>query len=132
MNSRMEETDRAFVDRARTGDAEAFRVLVELHSRSLFGLAYRMTGNEADAEDVVQDSFLRAYRQLRAFDDRSSFGSWLYRIVVNCSLDLMRARKRRAERMQPADAEMDDPLAALPALDPGPDQIGRASCRERG
>ena len=132
MNSRMEETDRAFVDRARTGDAEAFRVLVERHSRSLFGLAYRMTGNEADAEDVVQDSFLRAYRQLRAFDDRASFGSWLYRIAVNCSLDLMRVRKRRAERMQPADAEMDDPLAALPALDPGPDRLAMSGeIRER-
>ena len=119
----MEQTDRAFVANARTGDAEAFRVLVERHSRSLFGLAYRMTGNESDAEDVVQDSFLRAYRQLGAFDDRASFGSWIYRIAVNCSLDLMRARKRRSERMQPADPEMDDPIAALPALDPGPDRL---------
>lgn len=123
MNSRMEETDRAFVERARTGDAEAFRALVERHSRTLFGLAYRMTGNEADAEDVVQESFLRAYRQLAAFDDRASFGSWIYRIAVNCALDLMRSRKRRAERFQPAGPEMDDPVAALPALDPGPDRL---------
>ena len=63
----MEPTDRAFVASARTGDAEAFRVLVERHSRALFGLAYRMTGNESDAEDVVQESFLRAWRQLDKF-----------------------------------------------------------------
>ena len=123
MNSRMEPTDAAFVSRARTGDAEAFRALVERHSRSLFGLAYRMTGNESDAEDVVQDSFLRAYKQLGAFDERSSFGSWIYRITVNCSLDLMRVRKRRSELMQPADPEMDDPVAALPSSDPTPERL---------
>jgi RNA polymerase sigma-70 factor (ECF subfamily) len=132
MNSRMEATDRAFVSRARTGDAEAFRVLVERHSRSLFGLAYRMTGNESDAEDVVQDSFLRAYRQLGAFDDRASFGSWVYRIAVNCSLDLMRARRRRSEQVQSADPEMDDPIAALPSPDPPPDRLAMSGeIRER-
>src|ERR1035437_2008868 len=123
MYSRMEPTDRALVSGARKGDADAFRVLVERHSRSLFGLAYRMTSNESDAEDVVQDSFLRAYRQLGAFDDRAGFGSWIYRIAVNCSLDLMRARKRRSERMQSAGTEMEDPIAALPALGPGPDSL---------
>jgi RNA polymerase sigma-70 factor (ECF subfamily) len=119
----MEPTDVAYVSKARTGDADAFRVLVERHSRALFGLAYRMTGNESDAEDVVQESFLRAYRQLGAFDDRAGFGSWIYRIAVNCSLDLMRARRRRSERIESADAEMDDPIAALPALGPGPDRL---------
>jgi RNA polymerase sigma-70 factor (ECF subfamily) len=128
----MELTDVAYVSKARTGDADAFRALVERHSRTLFGLAYRMTGNESDAEDVVQDSFLRAYRQLGTFDDRASFGSWIYRIAVNCSLDLMRARKRRSERMQSADTEMDDPIAALPALGPGPDRLALSGeIRER-
>ena len=132
MYSRMEPTDRALVSRARKGDADAFRVLVERHSRSLFGLAYRMTGNESDAEDVVQDSFLRAYRQLGAFDDQAAFGSWVYRITVNCSLDLIRARKRRSEQMQPADAEMDDPSAALPSPDPAPDRLALSGeIRER-
>ena len=56
------------VARARQGDSEAFRSLVERHSRSAFRLAFRMTGNEHDAEDVVQDSFLRAYRQLGRFE----------------------------------------------------------------
>ena len=56
-----------------------------------------MTGNQQDAEDVVQESFLRAWRQLGKFDERASFGTWLYRIATNCSLDLMRSRKRRSE-----------------------------------
>ena len=89
------------VSRARSGDTDAFRVLVERHSRSLFRLAFRMTGNQQDAEDVVQESFLRAYKQLAKFDERASFGTWLYRIAANCSLDLVRARKRRSEHLAP-------------------------------
>jgi RNA polymerase sigma-70 factor (ECF subfamily) len=98
-------------------------VLVERHSRALFGLAFRMTGNEQDAEDVVQESLLRAYRQIGKFDERSSFGTWLYRIAVNCSLDLVRARKRRGEQTAPVDAEMDDPVESLAAPDPTPDRV---------
>src|SRR5450432_3214798 len=96
-NSRMECNDLGLVARARSGDSDAFRVLVERHSRSLFRMAFRMTGNQQDAEDVVQDSFLRAYKQLGKFDERASFGTWLYRIAANCSLDLIRMRKRRSE-----------------------------------
>src|SRR6266566_6954566 len=117
----MELTDAAFVARARSGDTDAFRVLVERHSRALFRLAFRMIGNEQDAEDVVQESFLRAYRQLGKFDERASFGTWLYRIAVNCSLDLVRSRKRRSEHMAPEDSELEDPVMTLPAVDPTPD-----------
>jgi RNA polymerase sigma-70 factor (ECF subfamily) len=85
----------AVLARARQGDSEAFRVLVERHSRSVFRLAYRMTGNEQDAEDVVQESFLRAYRQLGRFESRANFGTWLYRITANCSVDLMRTKQSR-------------------------------------
>src|SRR5260370_1246625 len=83
----------AVLARARQGDSEAFRVLIERHSRSVFRLAYRMTGNEQDAEDVVQESFLRAYRQLGRFESRANFGTWLYRITANCSVDLMRTKQ---------------------------------------
>src|SRR5215468_5152406 len=85
----------ATLARARRGDSEAFRELVERHSRSVFRLAYRMTGNEHDAEDVVQDSFLRAYKQLGRFESRANFGTWLYRITANCAVDLMRSRQAR-------------------------------------
>ena len=120
----MELTDAAIVSRARAGDTDAFRELVERHSRSLFRLAFRMTGNQQDAEDVVQESFLRAYRQLASFDDRASFGTWMYRIASNCSLDLVRARKRRNDRTVPADDDRaEDPMAQLPSSDPTPERI---------
>jgi RNA polymerase sigma-70 factor (ECF subfamily) len=132
----MELTDAAIVARARGGDADAYRVLVERHSRALFRLAFRMTGNESDAEDVVQESFLRAYRQLGKFDERASFGTWLYRIATNCSLDLVRSRKRRSEQMAPADPDRDDlsldPVLNLPALDPTPERSALSTeVRER-
>src|SRR5215813_6531156 len=113
----------AALARARQGDSEAFRALVERHSRTVFRLAFRMTGNEQDAEDVVQESFLRAYKQLSKFDERASFGTWLYRIAMNCSLDMVRSRKRRNEQMAPVDAEIDDPVLTLPSHDPTPDRM---------
>jgi RNA polymerase sigma-70 factor (ECF subfamily) len=87
--------DAAAVALARDGDSEAFRSLVERHSRLVFRVAYRMTGNEADAEDVVQETFLRAYRQLGRFESRANFGTWVYRIAVNCAIDYMRSRPKR-------------------------------------
>src|SRR3954452_14466085 len=88
----------AVLARARQGDSDAFRALIERHSRAVFRLAYRMTGNEQDAEDVVQESFLRAYRQLGRFESRANFGTWLYRIVANCSVDALRARQSRHDQ----------------------------------
>jgi RNA polymerase sigma-70 factor (ECF subfamily) len=99
----MEATDADVVARARDGDNEAFRALVERHSRGLFHLAYRMTGSENDAEDIVQETFLRAYRRLDRFESRAGFGTWLHKIAANCALDLIRARKRHGELLD-ADA----------------------------
>jgi RNA polymerase sigma-70 factor (ECF subfamily) len=106
---RMEESDREAAARVKSGDGDAYRVLVERHSRSVFRLAFRMTGREQDAEDVVQETFLRAYRQLERWEERSSFSTWLYRIAANCSLDLMRKRKRHAE------VGLDAPISSGPS-----------------
>src|SRR5213594_815891 len=115
--------------RARQGDSEAFRALVERHSRSVFRLAYRMTGNEQDAEDVVQESLLRAYRQLGRFEARANFGTWLYRIVANCSVDLMRAKQARHDQ---ARGESLDGAAKMPAADvPGPERMAQSAEIER-
>jgi RNA polymerase sigma-70 factor, ECF subfamily len=112
--------DATAVARARAGDSEAFRLLVERHSRALFGLAYRMTGNEHDAEDVVQEAFLKAYRSLDRFEERSQVGSWLYRIASNCAFDVLRARRRRESRFD----SMDEPDAPeMKAEQPGPDRL---------
>ena len=119
----------AVLARARQGDSEAFRELVERHSRSVFRLAYRMTGNEQDAEDVVQESFLRAYKQLGRFESRANFGTWLYRIVSNCSVDLMRARQARHDQVR---GDSLDEAAQLPAGDlPGPDRMAQSAEIER-
>ena len=91
----MPHTDAAAVALARDGNSEAFRALVERHSRAVYRLALRMTGNPHDAEDVVQETFLRAYKQLGRFESRANFGTWLHRIAVNCSIDLIRSRPHR-------------------------------------
>jgi len=82
-----------------------------------------MTGNEQDAEDVVQETLLRVHRKIEKFDERASFRTWLYRIAVNCSLDVVRARKRRSETLGPADPEMGDPMQSVPAPEPTPDRM---------
>jgi len=89
-------TDAAAVSRARSGDGEAFRLLVDRHVRGVFRVAWRMTGNEYDADDLVQETLLRAWRQLPTFEQRSEFGTWLTRIAINCCLDFLRARERHA------------------------------------
>jgi RNA polymerase sigma-70 factor (ECF subfamily) len=130
----MEWAEQAIVERARSGDGEAFRELVERHSRPLFRLAYRMTGSESDAEDVVQETFLKAYRQLARFDGRASFGTWLHRIAANCAFDIVRARRRRGEqfseqRERSVDMQFltDDPVGSAPSGVPAPDRLAMAS-----
>jgi RNA polymerase sigma-70 factor (ECF subfamily) len=111
----MDASEAAVLASARQGDGEAFRALVERHSRRAFQLAFRMTGNEQDAEDIVQESFLRVYRQLGRFEARANFATWLHRIVANCAVDVMRTRHARQQRIS-------DPLDdALPIASDGPD-----------
>jgi RNA polymerase sigma-70 factor (ECF subfamily) len=86
------------LSRARSGDHAAFRVIVEAHGRDVFRLAFRITGNEEDAEDAVQETFLRAYRKLDGFEARANFGTWLYRVTANTAIDVLRRRKRTSDR----------------------------------
>ena len=115
----------AVLARARQGDSEAFRALVERHSRSVFRLAFRMTGNEQDAEDVVQESFIKAYCHLGRFQRRADFGTWLYRIVANCSVDLMRAKQSRHDMSR---GESIDGAVEMPATDSaGPERLAQSA-----
>jgi RNA polymerase sigma-70 factor (ECF subfamily) len=118
----MEMSDAAAVSRARTGDADAFRLLVERHSPMIFRVAWRMTGNEHDADDVVQEAFLRAYRQIDAFEERANFSTWLHRIAVNCALDLLRARKR-ADSHYGGDPEAAELIGSLPGSEAQQDRL---------
>ena len=91
----MEGSDRTAVARARAGDRDAFREIVEAHSRTVFRLAYRLMGNEEDAEDVVQETFLKAYSGLTRFEGSSEVATWLHRIASNCAIDALRRRRSR-------------------------------------
>jgi RNA polymerase sigma-70 factor (TIGR02960 family) len=93
----------ATLARARAGDAEAFRELTEPHRRELQLHCYRLLGSMQDAEDVVQETLLAAWRSLEAFEGRSSVRAWLYRIATNRSLNALRARSRRAREAQTMD-----------------------------
>jgi RNA polymerase sigma-70 factor (ECF subfamily) len=101
----MDANDAHDVTLAQAGDETAFRRLVERHGRGVFQLAFRLTGSEPDAEDVVQDAFLKASRELKRFEARSSFRTWLHRIAVNCAYDLLRQRPRHKAESLDAAAE---------------------------
>lgn len=123
MVEREEDGDAAQVAQTLAGNQEAFRLLVERHSQRLFRLAYRFTGSENDAEDLVQETFLKAYRSLGKFEARSNFGTWLYRICANCSVDHQRKRRPQGESQ-----ELDNPDGAMSADDltnssPSPERL---------
>ena len=119
----MESQDAAAVAQVRAGDREAFRPLVERYSHMVFGQAYRMTGNESDAEEIVQETFLRAFRGLASFEDRSNFGTWLFRIATNCSLDLLARRKSQPQPAIVNEEEEDSPEDRLASESPSPERL---------
>lgn len=120
----MEASDAALVAQTRAGDGDAFRVLVERHSRKLFRLAFRLAGNETDAEDIVQETFLKVFRSLERFNEQAQFSSWIYRIAANHAFDLLRARKSRGGESLSVPVEPGRSLVdTLPARDPGPDRL---------
>src|SRR5437899_6956699 len=98
------DSDALAVERTLAGDRDAFRVLVERHSQSVFRLAYRMTGNQHDAEEVVQEAFLRAYQKLEQFAEKDNFGTWVYRIAANYAIERMRQRKTEDSQRAPTAA----------------------------
>jgi RNA polymerase sigma-70 factor (ECF subfamily) len=123
----MPHTDAAAVALARDGDSEAFRTLVERHSRAVYRLAHRMTGSPSDAEDVVQETFLKAYKQLGRFESRANFGTWLHRIAVNCSIDLIRSRPHRESAHDTSDLDQFTPVEANEAGRPSPERLALSS-----
>jgi RNA polymerase sigma-70 factor, ECF subfamily len=101
--------DRELILRAQNGDQAAFRRLVERHQRRAFAIAMGLVRDENDARELVQDAFLRVYRSLNSFQGGSSFFTWLYRIVTNLAIDLMRKPGRREAELHEAQASSDEP-----------------------
>src|SRR5262245_58330191 len=117
--------DAAAVAQVLAGDREAYALLVQRHSRSIFAIAYRVTGNEQDAEEVVQETFLRAYKNLSRFEQRANFGTWLYRIAMNCALDMKEMTdKKHSHGIQISEApEPGENEVQVASSDPGQDQV---------
>jgi RNA polymerase sigma-70 factor (ECF subfamily) len=113
------------VDAARSGDIGAFESLVRRYDRNVFRIAQHITQNREDAEDVVQDAFLKAYQNLGQFQGQSKFYTWLVRIAVNEAL--MRLRRRRPERMVSIDEDVKTEEDSMPReiadWSPNPEQL---------
>jgi RNA polymerase sigma-70 factor (ECF subfamily) len=97
--AREAEEDRALIEKAQAGDTDAFRALVERHQRRAFSIALSLVRDENDARELVQDAFLRVYKNLGNFQGQSSFFTWLYRIITNLSIDLIRKPGRQVAEL---------------------------------
>jgi RNA polymerase sigma-70 factor (ECF subfamily) len=115
----------ALVHAAKRGDLEAFSQLVNRYDRNIFLIAQHITHNEEDAQDVVQDAFLKAYQNLEQFQENSKFYTWLVRIAVNEAL--MKLRKRRTDRTVSLDEDVETEEGSMPRevadWSPNPEQL---------
>ena len=94
---RADDDERALIQRLKTGDHEAFDALFQRHFPTVYRQAFRVVGNQAEAEEVVQEVFLTMYEKAQTFRGESAFSTWLYRVTMNAALSKLRRRKRREE-----------------------------------
>ncbi len=105
--------DRDLAARCLAGDRDAFEGLYRQHVGRLYNLAWRMSGSGEDADDLVQEIFLQAYRKLASYKGESSLGTWLYRLAVNLCLDRLRSKAGRMGRVTDSiDEDEADPVVA--------------------
>lgn len=90
----MEQNENRLIERAASGDASAFNLLMEKHERRMYAIALRMCKNREDAQDCLQEAMLRVYRSIGAFKGQSAFSTWAYRITMNTCLDELRRKKK--------------------------------------
>jgi RNA polymerase sigma-70 factor (ECF subfamily) len=123
--------DAALVAGAKTGDARAFELLVQRHEGKIFSLAQRMTRNREDAEDVVQQSFQKAFLHLTKFEGDSLFSTWLTRIAINEALMLLRRRRGTREVPIAESKTEDETTLPLDILDKAPNPEDSCLRREQ-
>lgn len=120
---RMGQNDYATVRAVLSGNNDAYGALVVQYSPMLFRVAFRMTRNESDAEDVVQEAFLRGYRKLETFELRSDFGTWIYRIAVRCALDKIAVRPADETFRVAESTDPEEETVQVADLAAGPDRL---------
>jgi RNA polymerase sigma-70 factor (ECF subfamily) len=123
-------TDRELVDAAQNGDSEAFGALVRRHQRRIYRLALHLLRDPAEAEDATQETFVRAYGALERFDGRSEAFTWIYRIAVNLSLNVIRARRPNRQAVSSDDPRLEGLLVETRAGSANP--LGDSENRELG
>lgn len=119
----MSKTDHDAIRAVLSGDKDAYAGLVKAHGRSVFCVAYRITGDKADAEDVAQETFLRGYRKLESFQWRANFGSWIYRIAVRCALNKLQNRRPDRQGLAVEDSDGESEFIQIADHAPGPEQL---------
>lgn len=110
----MEKSDARLVAQAQKGDEAAFEQLLRRHQRYVFNLAYRVLGDYAEAEEVTQEAFVRAWRGLPGFRGEASFTTWLYRIVHNLCLNRLPGLQRELHQVESLEEELVDPTPSPP------------------
>lgn len=118
------------VARAKAGEPQAFDALVRRYRKRIFALALHLSGSESDADDIVQDVFVRAYRALDQFEGRSEFFTWVYRLTLNRAIDARRARTRRRESSIDEYEEQDPRIERSIAVDAPGDPARAAELRQ--
>lgn len=112
--------ERAIIDRCKHGDLSAFNELLKQHEKSAYNLAYRLTGNYDDANDIVQESFIRVYNAIQTFRGDANFSTWLYRVITNVYLDARKKEKHRAHASLDDGLELDESIVTRQVEDTAP------------
>lgn len=119
----MEGNDHSILRAVLAGDKDAYGELVARHSPVVFRVAFRITGNEADADEVVQEAFLRGYQRLQSFESRSEFSTWIYRIAVNCALNMINKKKVEATYQVAEEADPSQQQVQVADTSAGPERL---------
>lgn len=112
MNEQGLDIHKELIDRCRMGDQDAHFRLYKLYSRAMYNVGYRITGNQEDAEDVLQEAFVSAFKNLESYRGDATFGAWMKRIVVNKSINII---KKRRENIITQEEQLDIPAEVTEA-----------------
>lgn len=119
----IEQREQDLVAQAKKGSQEAFAQLMEQSQQRMYQLAYRMTGQHQDAQDVCQEAFFKAWKALPNFKEESSFSTWLYRLTSNSAIDLLRKRKRQQESSLVEQFQGEEEELEIPDLREAPEDV---------